>query len=101
MASRFNDLAFRRTVNGALEKVKKVLDNSKGRDLRIAEDVDHEYVDKYDLVDQMTNSAIISTIMALERIGLTKKKIEMLDLTKPVTLRYESKTSVRFLQKRR
>mmetsp|Transcript_22172 Transcript_22172/g.52130 ORF Transcript_22172/g.52130 Transcript_22172/m.52130 type:complete len:986 (+) Transcript_22172:312-3269(+) len=101
MASTFNDLHFRRTVDGALEKVKKVLDNSKDRDLRIAEDVDHEYVDKYDLVDQMTNSAVISAIMALERLGLTKEKINMLDLTKPVTLRYESKTSVRFLHEKK
>eukprot|EP00529_Nitzschia_sp_RCC80_P005502 CAMPEP_0113458548 /NCGR_PEP_ID=MMETSP0014_2-20120614/9980_1 /TAXON_ID=2857 /ORGANISM="Nitzschia sp." /LENGTH=1010 /DNA_ID=CAMNT_0000350077 /DNA_START=318 /DNA_END=3350 /DNA_ORIENTATION=- /assembly_acc=CAM_ASM_000159 len=101
MASIFNDLRFRRTVDGALEKVKKVLDNSKDRDLRVAEDVDHEYVDKYDLVDQMTNSAVISAIMALERLGLTKEKIKMLDLTKPVTLRYESKNSVRFLHEKK
>ena len=73
-------------MNDALENIRKVLDVE--RNPRLAEDVDHQYYDKYELANRMTNMAIISQMNCLQHFGLTPSLIKDIDLSKTTTLRF-------------
>lgn len=95
MASNFSAVCFKRSVDDALKSVERILE--KDRNPRLAEDVDHEYVDKFGLTDLMTNAAIIAQLTALERLGWKKEAYQSIDQSKPVTLRFDAKDSCSFI----
>ena len=78
--SDFNEELFKESVKEALTSVKRVLDvdcrEHPNKILRLAEDVDHGYTDKYKLANLLTNTAIISLTVVLERFGLTKDVLQ-------------------------
>lgn len=90
-------------VAKALKQVKTILDNT--RNPRLAEDIDHEYADKYGLAEFLSNTAIASHMNALERLGLDPEKL--MEVAKwvhedkaTVTLRFEAEDSCAFLKER-
>lgn len=87
-----------RVVEQALETVDRILDLH--RNPRLAEDVNHEYGDKYALVDQMTNAAMIGQVNVLGHFGLTAEILKDVDKSKPVTLRFQASDSCTFVKER-
>mmetsp|Transcript_20808 Transcript_20808/g.57803 ORF Transcript_20808/g.57803 Transcript_20808/m.57803 type:complete len:1057 (+) Transcript_20808:140-3310(+) len=98
----FDHYKFEKAVEEAKESVKRVLDIDRSPNLRLAEDVDHEYTDKYKLANLLTNTAIISTLEVLDGLGLTRDVLRTIDRTnqsgKATTMRFES-TETRTLVK--
>mmetsp|Transcript_18832 Transcript_18832/g.43417 ORF Transcript_18832/g.43417 Transcript_18832/m.43417 type:complete len:1039 (+) Transcript_18832:107-3223(+) len=90
----FDHYKFEKAVEEAKESVKRVLDIDRSPNLRLAEDVDHEYTDKYKLANLLTNTAIISTLEVLDGLGLTRDVLRTIDRTnqsgKATTMRFES-----------
>ena len=65
---------------------------------RIAGNVDHNYIDKYELVNVTANTAIIAYMNVLERFGLTTDVLKSIDKSKPTTIRFEASTKLEFLK---
>ena len=86
---------FYQLVNDSIQAVKRILDLH--RNPRLAEDVDHQYDDKYLLVEQMANTAIIAQLNVMTYFGLTKEVLQSIDKSKPTTLRFQASTSCTFL----
>jgi len=84
--SDFHNQAFEAKVTKALESVRRVLDVDRGAKIRLADDVDHEYQDKYKMADLMTNMTIVTLVSVLEKLGLTKDILRGLDKSKEITL---------------
>lgn len=68
------------------------------RNPRLAEDVSHDYTDKYALANSMTNTAIISQMNVLHRIGLSNDVLQKIDSTKATTLRFHAFDSCQFVK---
>jgi hypothetical protein len=85
-------------VNDALQTVKRILEVE--RDPRLAETVEHEYVDKYLLADQVTNMSLIALMNVFESMGLTKKHLEKIAASpsSSKTLRFQATDSCKFLK---
>ena len=81
---------FKARVSKALSSVRRVLDVERSEKLRIADDVDHKYQDKYKLTDLMTNMAIVSFVSVLKELGLTKEILQSIDMSKETTLRFST-----------
>ena len=86
-------------VNDALDAIKRVLEAE--RDPRIAEEVDHDYQNKYDFVNLLTNMTVIAQMNCLERLGLTRDVLLVLlqahpTTQKATTLRFEATDSCSF-----
>ncbi|CAE7382352.1 susA, partial [Symbiodinium sp. CCMP2456] len=67
---------FRVRLDKALETVARVLEAS--RQPKAAADVFHRYLDKFLLVEFLTNSALASQISCLQALGLTSAQLQML-----------------------
>jgi len=98
--SAFQEDQFRRRVDKALKTVATILDTT--RTPRYAEEQDHQYDDKYELANFMTNTAIASYINVLERMGLGAEKLQKLcdavhQEKRSVTLRFAAEDSCVFL----
>jgi len=91
----FNETVFRSDVKKALKSVEKILEADR-RPL-LAEDVHHQYENKYELANHMTNLAIVAQMNALERLGLSPEIIRELEANKTTTLRFEASESCEFL----
>ena len=85
-----------RVVDDALQTVGRILELH--RNPRLAGDVDHAYGDKYTLVDQMTNTALIGQVNALSLVGLTASVLKSIDKSKTATLRFQASDSCSFLK---
>lgn len=87
--SDFNEEVFKDSVREALASVRRVLDIDRCPNLRLAEDVDHEYTDKYKLANLLTNTAVVSFLVVLDGLGLTKDVLSSIDTkaSKATTLR--------------
>ncbi|MGK3741120.1 MAG: hypothetical protein ACI90V_007970 [Bacillariaceae sp.] len=96
MYTDFNEEVFKASVDEALHSVRRVLDIN--RNPTLAEDVDHNYNDKFKLANLLTNTAIISLTIILERFGLTKEVLQSIDTSKPTTLRFGASESCRFVK---
>jgi hypothetical protein len=83
-------------VDKALKGVEQILEVH--RHPQLAEDVDHEYEDKYELANRMTNTSIVAQMNCLERMGLTSKVIKELDASKSTTLRFQASEKCAFLK---
>ena len=79
-----------------MKAVKRILEVH--RNPRLAEDVEHEYGDKYRLVDQVANTALIAQLNELVHFGLTDEVLKAIDKTKPATLRFQASDSCKFLK---
>jgi len=95
----FHEQQFRSQVESALELVQQVLDVN--RKPRLAEDMDHEYDDKYALAEFLTNTTIAAQMNILERMGLTGNKLprlyDMVHVDKrSVTLVFETEDTCTF-----
>ena len=93
MYTDFNEVVFKASVDEALHSVRRVLDINRSPRLHLAEDVDHKYNDKFKLANLLTNTAIISSTIILERFGLTKEVLQSIDTSKPTTLRFVASES--------
>jgi len=87
---------FRQKVHDALKAVKCILELH--RNPQLAQDVDHQYGDKYRLVEQMTNTALIGQLNVLSYFGLTAEVLKSIDKSKPTTLRFQASESHKFLK---
>lgn len=85
-------------VNDALQTVNRILQIE--RDPRLAEKVDHDYIDKYKLADQVTNMSLIALMNVFECMGLTKKHLEKIESNSSTskTLRFQATDSCKFLK---
>ena len=95
----FNRLSFRRKVNDALAAVERTLELE--RSPRLAEEVDHTYGAKYDLVDRTTNAAIIAFMTCFEKLGLNRLILGSIVVdagNKPLTLRFDVSTTPTFIK---
>ena len=66
------------------------------RNPRIAAEVDHTYGAKYELVNSVTNTAIISYLSCFEKLGIDEALLKSIDKTKSTTLRFDATTSFKF-----
>lgn len=71
-----DERTFRARLDKALETVARVLEAS--RRPKAAADVFHRYLDKFLLVEFLTNSALASQISCLQALGLTSAQLQML-----------------------
>jgi len=98
--TREDELAFSRffefAVDDALATVGRILEVN--RNPRLASEVEHEYSNKYELADLMTNIAIISQANCLEQMGLTAEVLKSIDTSKSTTLRFQASDSCSFLK---
>mmetsp|Transcript_36045 Transcript_36045/g.85910 ORF Transcript_36045/g.85910 Transcript_36045/m.85910 type:complete len:950 (+) Transcript_36045:88-2937(+) len=95
----FNHLSFQRKVNDALTAVERTLELE--RSPRLAEEVDHTYGAKYELVDITTNAAIIAFMTCLEKLGLNGLILGAIVEgagNKPLTLRFDVSTTPTFMK---
>ncbi len=95
----YNEIEFRRRVDAALVRVRKVLENT--RNPQYAADVPHTYDDKFALVEFMGRTAVAALLQCLETIGLTPKDLETLRAwasTRAVTLRLTAQEDCKFLR---
>jgi len=90
--------AFEKRVEKATASVKSVLNVDRRPHVCLAGGADHDYIDKYKLVDLLVNTTIIALMNAFECLGLTKQML--LDIcdtyesnSKAVTLRFECSES--------
>lgn len=72
----FHASQFQAHVQKALESVERILDVE--RHPRLAEDVDHQYDDKYALAEFLTNTTIAAEMNIFERMGLSEGKLSHL-----------------------
>jgi hypothetical protein len=98
MYTDFNEEVFKASVDEALHSVRRVLDINRSPRLHLAEDVDHNYYDKFKLANLLTNTAIISLTIILERFGLTKEVLQSIDTSKLTTLRFGASESCRLVK---
>eukprot|EP00980_Cylindrotheca_fusiformis_P002486 scaffold584_cov132-Cylindrotheca_fusiformis.AAC.39 len=92
----FNEEVFRSDVAKALKGVEQILEVH--RHPQLAEDVDHEYVNKYELANRMVNTSIIAQMNCLERMGLTSEVLKEMDTSKSTTLRFQASEKCSFLK---
>ncbi|EJK49598.1 hypothetical protein THAOC_31512 [Thalassiosira oceanica] len=95
----FNHISFQRKVNNALTAVERTLELE--RSPRLAEEVDHTYGAKYELVDTTTNAAIIAYMTCLEKLGLNGLILGAIVEgagNKPLTLRFDVSTTPTFVK---
>jgi len=90
------EVVFRQKVDDALKAVERILELN--RNPQLAQDVDHQYADKYDLVNQMSNTALIGQLNVLSYFGLTADILKSIDKSKPATLRFQASDSCTFLK---
>ncbi|EJK73244.1 hypothetical protein THAOC_05139 [Thalassiosira oceanica] len=95
----FNHISFQRKVNDALTAVERTLELE--RSPRLAEEVDHTYGAKYELVDLTTNAAIIAFMTCFEKLGLNGLILGSIVEgagNKPLTLRFDVSTTPTFMK---
>ena len=83
----------------ALKTVKCILDTSKSS--RLANEVVHQYDDKYLLVEFLAKTAFASLLTVFERLGLTPEvfeKLKELSQTQSVSLQLSAKETCQFAQ---
>lgn len=91
-----DEMVFQTKVDDALATVGRILEVN--RNPRLASEVEHEYSNKYELADLMTNIAIISQANCLEQMGLTAEVLKSIDTSKSTTLRFQASDSCSFLK---
>lgn len=95
----FNHLSFQQKVQDALTAVERTLELE--RSPRLAEEVDHTYGVKYELVNLTTNAAIIAYMTCLEKLGLNGLVLSSIVEgagNKPLTLRFDVSTTPTFVK---
>ena len=97
----FHEEQFRELVKKALDSVQKILNVN--RNPRIAQDMDHQYDDKYALAEFLTNTTIAAQINIVERMGLSEEKFRRLhDMVhvdkRSVTICFEAQDTCSFLK---
>ncbi|KAK1744334.1 hypothetical protein QTG54_004867 [Skeletonema marinoi] len=98
MSSSYENLDFQRKVNDALTAVERILAIEKKP--LIAGEVEHTYGAKYELVNSVSNVAIIAYMNALEKIGLDADVLKAIDDSTPTTLCFDASTTCKFLEKK-
>mmetsp|Transcript_12944 Transcript_12944/g.19979 ORF Transcript_12944/g.19979 Transcript_12944/m.19979 type:complete len:956 (-) Transcript_12944:102-2969(-) len=98
MSPPYENLAFQRKVNSALTAVERILAIEKKP--LIAGDVEHTYGAKYELVNSVSNVAIIAYMNTLEKLGLDTDVLNEIDCDTPTTLRFDASTTCKFLEKK-
>jgi len=97
--SNFHEEVFKDKVWKALTSVRRVLDVNRAPNVRLAENVDHDYIDKYKLADLLTNTTIVAFMAVFERLGLTKEVLRSIgDTSKDTTLRFSTSESCTFVK---
>lgn len=84
----------------AFEEVKKILDNT--RTPEFPSDVQHEYEDKYLLIEFLSITSLSAIINSLEWLGVSGvpfKELKEWSKTKNVTLRFRAEEECKFVRK--
>jgi len=89
-------MAFEKKVKDALQAVERVLEVE--RKPRLAAEVDHSYGDKYALANTVTNTAIITLMNCLDKLGLNADILTAIDKTNATTLRFEASAQCKFIK---
>ena len=97
-SSAYENLAFERKVNDALTAVERILSIEKKPS--IAGDIEHTYGAKFELVNSVSNVAIIAYMNTLEKFGLDADVLKTIDDSRSTTLRFDASTSCKFLEKK-
>eukprot|EP00440_Ansanella_granifera_P051937 gb/GFBE01056310.1/.p1 GENE.gb/GFBE01056310.1/~~gb/GFBE01056310.1/.p1 ORF type:complete len:1013 (+),score=257.29 gb/GFBE01056310.1/:1-3039(+) len=95
----FNEQAFRQRLDRSADVVSKILDAT--RHPKYADDVHHQYSDKYLLAEFVTNCAAASQINCLLAIGLSSEQIKTLHSwakTQTVSLKFQAEERCSFLR---
>jgi hypothetical protein len=93
----FNETRFRQQVDAALQRVRRLLDNT--RHPTYAADVSHRYDDKYVLAELVVRTGTAAAIQCLETMGLTREMLEKcaaFSKDKSVTLRLSATETCKF-----
>lgn len=83
-------------MDKALKTVEKIL--AVNRNPQLAEEVDHDYQNKFELADRMTNIAIVAQMDCLQRLGLDFETLQKVDQSKSTTLRFQASEKCTFLK---
>lgn len=89
--AQMNETRFRQKLDGAMTKVRQILEIN--RSPVLADEVQHEYGDKFGLAEFLTKAAIASHMIALQGLSITDASIDkMLEWahSRAVTLRFNS-----------
>jgi hypothetical protein len=96
MKARLAHILLFNAVDKALKTVQQILEVN--RNPQLAEEVDHDYQNKFELADRMTNIAIVAQMNCLERLGLTLEMLQGMDESKSTTLRFQASEKCTFLK---
>lgn len=96
----YDETSFKERVQRALEVTRRVLDVNKNP--KIPSEVFHQYEDKYTLAESITNVAVAAQLNCLESLGLTDKKLSVLQgwvqENSSVTVRLQAQEECSFLR---
>ena len=95
----FQEAAFKSKVQGAIDQLKKVLEEE--RRPVLAEETHHEYADKFGLADFLSNTSIAAQFNCLEALGVDEAKLRTLhELAREgtVTLRLTAEETCSFVR---
>ena len=93
----YNENRFREQVDASLKTIKQILNVT--RHPVLAEEVQHQYVDKYGLSEYLGNTSIAAVLNALELLGLSSDKISLMkswSKSREVTCRFQSEEHCTF-----
>ena len=93
----FDEYRFQTKLDAALQRIRTVLDTS--RQPQLAADVPHEYADKYELAEFLTNAALASQLTIFEVMGLGEKdvlKLKEWSESRSVTVRFSAEERCTF-----
>jgi len=103
--SEYHNQIFRDDLDKAMKSVRQVLDTDRSSKLRLAENVDHTYLDKYRLAEMLTNTSIVALMKVLEELGLTKEALaglqdERTESSSETTMRFSASESCTFTREK-
>jgi len=96
----YNDSRFRQQVDSALKEVANILETS--RHPQYPSEVNHQYDDKYLLVEFLSNTSFAAFVQVLELLGVTDKTLnQLLDASqsRSISLRFRSEETCTFVKK--
>src|SRR5689334_7750145 len=99
--SNFVDHVMRRRIDSCLEKVALILDSNRNGVIASAEQVSHQYDDKYVLANHLTNTALVCYVNCLEVLGLDRSRIQTLKgwaSRRAVSLAFEKSHRCKFVK---
>eukprot|EP01032_Pedospumella_encystans_P022376 gene22376-25352_t len=97
--SYYDEAHMRSKIDACLQKVRMVADKDRASQIHAADQVPHQYADKFLLADTITNTMCASLVHCLSLIGLSRETLESLkswgaEKTVTLSFRYSRKTTL-------